>query len=159
MGQIKTFDGQRLFLDTNAIIYAAEIKYKEADPILKPAIAAVRALFAAFAENRLVLVTSELTLSEVLTEALISDKPRLADYYRKSLSDTGVIEMVAVDREIWEQVANLRAKFGPGLKTPDAIQIAAAIKSKCDALVGNDRKVAEIATETGEITGVYLSDL
>ena len=159
MGPVKTFYGQRVFLDTNAVIYAAEVKYREAAPILKPVIAAVRALFAALAEDRLVLVTSELTLSEVLTGAIMSGKWRLADYYRKALSDTGIIEMIAVDREIWERVASLRAQSGSGLKTPDAIQIAAAIKGRCNALVCNDRKVAKIATETGEIAGIYLGDL
>ena len=159
MGLTEALEGQRIFIDTNIVIYAAEVRYKDADPTLKPVIAAVRRLFAALANNRLVLVTSELTLSEVLTGALKAGKPRLANYYSRALSDEGIIEMVAVNRKIWKQVAHLRAKSGSGLKTPDAIQIACAIESQCNSIVCNDRKVAVMASKMPGITGIYTGDL
>lgn len=52
----------------------------------------------------------------------------------------GVNELIPISRESLEKAADLRAKYS-WLKTPDAIHLAAAIESGCDAFLTNDRRL------------------
>jgi predicted nucleic acid-binding protein len=56
-----------------------------------------------------------------------------------SASDSGD---QAGDQQIGEGAARLRAKYN--LRLPDALQMAAAISSGCDALLTNDAELARV---------------
>ena len=75
--------------------------------------------------NGCVLMTSVITLVEVLTQPLRMNQPEIAEKYRTVLIDSKNIIMHLVDTIIAERVAELRAMYQ--LKTPDALQIAACL--------------------------------
>jgi len=77
-------------------------------------LAPVRALFARADRGEIEIVTSALTLLEVLVVPLRTNDQRLA--------------------------ARLRAQHG-ALRTPDALQLAAAISTGCESFVTNERRM------------------
>ena len=58
------------------------------------------------------------------------------------LSEDGIY-VLDVDRRIGRRAAELRAAFG-GFKMPDALIIATALETDCDAVVGNDKNWARV---------------
>ncbi len=72
----------------------------------------------------------------------------------RALLDAPGISVVALDREIAQAAAGVRAKSG--LRLPDAAIVATAIYTECDAIVGNDARCARRVTE---IPYLMLDDL
>ncbi len=56
-----------------------------------------------------------------------------------------VCEFVELNRSVFDLATILRAENN--LKTPDAIHLAAAIKSNCDELCTNDKHLIKISTQ------------
>jgi len=100
------------------------------------------------------LVTSVLTLTEVLTLPLREQQQETAAAYRSILLNSPHLQVVPVDMEVAEGGARLRAAY-EGLKTPDAIQLAVAIQSGCGAFLTNDHRIPAVR----EIPVIQLSDL
>ena len=67
----------------------------------------------------------------------------LAGQYRRILLNAGQVTAVPVSDFIAEQAAQLRADYG--LRTPDAIQLATAIRSGASSFLTNDGKLPKIA--------------
>ena len=82
-------------------------------------------------------VTSDLTFGELLVKPFAQDQD-LAKTYFEILSTSSVLELCQVSREIIIDAARLRS-LKKGLKLPDAIHIATAEHSGCDAIVTNDQ--------------------
>lgn len=61
--------------------------------------------------------------------------------------------LVPIDYAIAEQAADLRARYN--LRTPDALQIAAALSAGCQAFATNDRQLQRVT----ELSIVILDDL
>jgi predicted nucleic acid-binding protein len=118
-----------VLLDTAIFIY-----YIEENPAY---LALVEPVFAAVAGGTLTSVTSELTLLEVLVVPYRLGDLRLAAQYEALLSRSAGLLLVPVDRALLRAAAHLRATTG--LKTPDAIQLAAAEATGCTTLLTNDR--------------------
>lgn len=72
----------------------------------------------------------------------------------RALLDAQGISVVALDREIAQAAAGIRAKSG--LRLPDAAIVATALVTGCDVIVGND---ARCAKRVKEIPYVLLDDL
>ncbi len=72
----------------------------------------------------------------------------------RALLDAQGISVVALDREIAQAAAGIRAESG--LRLPDAAIVATALVTGCDAIVGND---ARCAKRVKEIPYVLLDDL
>lgn len=53
--------------------------------------------------------------------------------------------VVDIDRDIARQAAKLRAKYG--IRTPDAIQVAACIKAGAELFICNDTRLKKIRDE------------
>jgi predicted nucleic acid-binding protein len=99
----------------------------------------VEPLFAAVAGGRLEAVTSTLTLLEVLVVPFRNGDRALAERYESILTRSRGLRLVDLDRAQLRAAAQLRASH-PSLRTPDALQMAAALSARCTSLVTNDRR-------------------
>jgi predicted nucleic acid-binding protein len=106
----------------------------------------MRAIFQYVADGRLTVISSTITLAEVLVMPKQTGNYVYEQAYREMLLNTDHIETQAVTHEIAEQAAALRATYR--LRTPDALHVATAIVTRCDAFLTNDyglERVKEIA--------------
>lgn len=81
-------------------------------------------------------VSSILTLTEVLTQPLRQGKIALIKDYEDILQNSTGFDLFDLTSTIARNAAALRARYN--LKTPDAIQIATCIETRCQALLTND---------------------
>ena len=88
------------------------------------------------------LVTSALTLLEVLVVPYRAGNRVLAEQYEALLTRSRGIHVVDVSRDQLRAAAQLRA--ATGVKTPDALQLVAAISRGCTTFVTNDRRLPPI---------------
>jgi predicted nucleic acid-binding protein len=121
-------------VDTCVFIY-----FIESDPEWLPV---VRPLFASAGAGDGSLVTSFLTLHEVLIVPYRSGNLALAGIYEALLTRSRGLAMIEMDRPMLRAAAELRARHR--LKMADSFQIAAALASRCTSFVTNDRKIPDI---------------
>jgi len=88
------------------------------------------------------LVTSALTLLEVLVAPYRAGNRLLAERYEALLSGSRGIKLVELTREQLRAAAQLRAAIS--VKTPDALQLVAALGSGCTTFVTNDRRLPPV---------------
>lgn len=100
------------------------------------------------------LVTSVLTLTEVLVIPIRQGARKLVAEYRDVLLNSDQIEVVALSAAIAETAARLRASYD-SLRTPDAVHLATAIEARCGAFLTNDKRLRRIS----EINVLCLHDL
>ena len=135
MGLIRDIGDGPLALDTAAFIY-----FIEEDPrflsLLDP-------VFAAIDEGRLPATASSLTLLEVLVVPYRAGNVPLAERYEQVLTRSRGLHLIDIDRTQLRTAAQLRA-IHSGLRTPDAIQISAALSGGCSALLTNDRDLPAV---------------
>ncbi|MFY9820458.1 MAG: PIN domain-containing protein [Thermoanaerobaculia bacterium] len=87
-------------------------------------------------------VTSSVTLLETLVLPVRKENWALADRYEEILTDSRGVELVAIDLSLLRAAAHVRA--ATGMKTPDALQIAAAQSAGCRVFVTNDNRLPPI---------------
>ena len=87
--------------------------------------------------------TSVITVTEVLTMPKQLRDRATETAYRTLLLRNRHFTTVAIDAAIAERGADLRARYR--LRTPDALQIAAALDVGCDAFITNDRALRRVA--------------
>jgi predicted nucleic acid-binding protein len=88
------------------------------------------------------LVTSALTLLEVLVVPYRAGNQALANRYEALLTRSRGIRVVDLGREQLRAAAQLRA--ATGIKTPDALQVVAALTAGCSTFLTNDRRLPKI---------------
>ncbi len=98
-------------------------------------------LFSAAAAGRREIVTSALTLLEVLVVPYRAGTASLADRYEALLTRSRGL-VVDIDRAQLRAAAQLRARYR--VRTPDALQLAAALSYRCATFVTNDRAIPAI---------------
>ena len=86
--------------------------------------------------------TSAITLTEVLTQPLKQGQIHLQKEYRDLLLHSANFYTLPINVEIAEQAAGLRAQYG--LRTPDALQVAAAQTAGCQVFLTNDKALKRI---------------
>lgn len=130
--------GHRLIaLDTSVWIYHFEgsTAYGQAaDSVLE-----------AIAHGRIGAVASELVLLELLVAPLKKKAQDVADEIELTLLHFPHLQLTPVTRTVLVRAAEIRARYG--MRTPDAIMLAAAIESGATLAVTNDsawRKMDEI---------------
>lgn len=126
--------GQVVGLDTAPLIY-----FIEQNTTYLPM---VRAFFQAMSQDEFQVVTSTLTLTEVLVHPLRTGNVELARNYRDILSDQENLITLPVSPIIAEIAAQIRA--AKNLRTPDAIQIATAIQAGATFFLTNDVRLSSI---------------
>ncbi|MFZ1677653.1 MAG: PIN domain-containing protein [Saprospiraceae bacterium] len=90
---------------------------------------------------------------EVLVKPIRENKHLLVQQYRDILTTADGIEILEINSTIAENAAHIRAKYN--LRTPDAIQLGAAIESHCDYFLTHDRRLRGI----DEIRVLYLDEI
>jgi predicted nucleic acid-binding protein len=124
-----------VYVDTSAVIYYVEK--------IEPYRTASIPLWDALQAGQQEVVSSDLTLLEVLVKPLRTGNTALATMYRDVVLGTIGFTSVPIDRAVLESAAGLRAALN--LKTPDAIHAATALQARSTLLVTNDavfRKVS-----------------
>jgi predicted nucleic acid-binding protein len=122
----------RVFLDTNLFIY-----FIEDSGILGQTTAE---LIERMSKRRDEVITSAMTLGEVLTKPLSERRFDLIDEYEKALSSPGV-SVAAFDRVAARVYAQIR--IDKTIKAPDAIQLAVAASANCDLFITNDDRLSK----------------
>jgi len=136
MEWLRQLQGQIVGLDTAPLIYFIE---QHPDYLER-----VRAFFTAMDAGNFRVVTSSLTLTEVLVHPLRSGYTDLAETYRDILLNQENLRTVSVSSEIAEVAAQLRST--QNLRTPDAIQIATALIGHATFFLTNDRRLSSMAS-------------
>lgn len=134
MGLIDELGAGPVGVDTAVFIYFIE-EHPKFFPIVLP-------LFEDADRGKRELVTSALTLLEVLVVPYRAGNHGLAERYEFLLTRARGIRLVNLGEEHLRAAAQLRA--ATGIKTPDALQLAAAIGASCTAFVTNDRRLPQI---------------
>jgi predicted nucleic acid-binding protein len=129
LGLIEEIGPGAVAIDTAVFIY-----FIEEEPRYLPLIAP---LFQQADSGKRELVTSAVTILEVLVVPYRAGDVQLADRYELLLTRSRGIRMVDVTRDQLRAAAQLRA--ATGMKVPDALQIAAALSADCRTLLTNDR--------------------
>ncbi len=83
-----------------------------------------------------------MTLLEVLVVPLRAGLLQLAERYEALLTRSRHVHLVDIDMGQLRSAAQLRALHG--LRTPDALQLAAALAGRCPVFVTNDRRMPQI---------------
>jgi predicted nucleic acid-binding protein len=133
-------------LDTAAFIY-----FIEAHPLYLPALLPV---FVAADREDLTIVTSAVTLLEVLVVPYRAGNMALATRYEDILTRSRGVLLREIDRVQLRAAAQLRAVAG--VRTPDALQMAAALAEGCTAFVTNDQRLHSLPGLTVLQLGNYV---
>ena len=121
-------------IDTAIFIYFIE-EHPRFLPLVLP-------LFEEADRGKRELVTSAVTLLEVLVVPYRAGDVRLAERYELLLTRSRGIRMIDITRDQLRAAAQLRA--ATGVKTPDALQLVCAIGTGCKTFLTNDRKFPPI---------------
>lgn len=99
----------------------------------------VKPVFEAIEDGRLQAATSTLSLLEVLVVPYRAGNLPLAERYESLLTRSRGLRVIDLERPILKAAAQIRARIN--LKTPDSIQLAAAMSAHCSTFLTNDRKL------------------
>lgn len=124
----------RLHIDTAPLIYFVEQNATYVDRM--------RAIIQRLQSGDVDGFSSVITLTEVLTHPLRVSRPDLESAYLRILTRNRRFRLLPVTQTIARQAAALRATYN--LKTPDALQLAAALEARCDAFLTNDRGLVRV---------------
>lgn len=140
LSQIQNVD--KVYLDTNCYIY-----FLEQNPNFY---SLVLPIFEAAMNGHYQIVTSELTLAELLVRPYQLERLDIVATYREFLTDVDLMVLCPISLNILDHAASIRAEYKTAL--PDAVHIATALDTQCDVFVTNDRKMKGIH----QLRPVYL---
>lgn len=129
-GLLARLRGCKVYFDTNIFIYVLNNTPGYAEPCL--------ALLQACADRRLIGLTGDVTLAELLVKPLQVNDAAAVAAVRDLLIEDGAIALVNHDRAAFEEAARLRARHG--LKMVDALQLATARQAGAACMISNDRQ-------------------
>jgi predicted nucleic acid-binding protein len=121
----------RIFFDTNLFIYLLEDHGGRG--------ARVKEIVERMSERHDELLTSTLTLAEVLVKPLSTGDIDWANRYESLLNTPGV-SMLTFDRASARIYAQLRRDRA--ISPPDAIQLSCAASARCDLFITNDERLS-----------------
>lgn len=133
MEWINNLQGKTVGLDTAPLIYFIEENTNY--------IETVKLFFEAMDRGDMFVVTSTITLLEVLVHPLRSNNKELAAEYRDILLNSKLTTL-EISSGIAEKAAQLRASHN--IRTPDALQISAAMNAGATHFFTNDARLPEI---------------
>ncbi len=136
MGWLDDLQGKVVALDTAPLIFFIERR--------QPYVDLLRPFFQAVDRGDIRVVTSTVTLLEVLVHPLRHGDENLALQYNDILLSSPHIVTLPVTPVTAQTAAELRASTN--LKTPDAIQLATAINHRAEIFVTNDRDYGNITS-------------
>ena len=131
MGLIGDLGAGNVGVDTAILIY-----FIEEHPQF---LSALIPLFQEADQGKRELVTSALTLLEVLVVPYRAGNRTLAERYEALLTRSRGVRLIDLSHDQLRAAAQLRA--ATGVKTPDALQLVAAIGGGCKTFLTNDRRL------------------
>ena len=134
MGLINDIGRGPVGVDTVIFIYFIE-EHPQFLPVIEQ-------LFRAVDQGRIEVITSALTLLEVLVAAYRTGDHLLAGRYESILTRSRGVRMADISRDHLRAAAQLRAKTG--MKTPDSLQLVAALAASCTTFLTNDRELPSV---------------
>jgi predicted nucleic acid-binding protein len=134
-----------LGVDTPPFIY-----YTENRPIYFDK---MKAIFQRVNQGQFEVLCSVITLSETLNKPIEANDQMLINAYNSLFENTSGVTLVSVNKNIARRAAELRAKYG--LKTPDALHVATALETGCQAFLTNDKGLKQVS----EIQVLVLDEL
>lgn len=135
MAWLEEIRGQIVGLDSAPLIY-----FVERNPTYFETVAP---FFEALEAGEFRVVTSILTLSEVLVRPIRRDDAALVERYQAIILNTPGIITSPVSREIAEGAAEIRAVYGR-VRTPDAVQLATALSGGAEFFLTNDAGIPDL---------------
>lgn len=135
----------RLYIETAPLIYYVETH---------PAYLARMDAIIEMVENRPIRTfSSVITLAEVLIQPLRMGDKSLEQEYREILVNSGGYRLIPITVRVAESAADLRARYN--LRIPDALHVASALRTGCDAFLTNDIGIKRVT----ELTVLVLDEL
>jgi predicted nucleic acid-binding protein len=128
MGWVDLLKGKIIGLDTTPLIYFTEENQTYLE-VIDP-------FFKAVGSGELMVITSVVTLLEVLVRPIREGNLILAQRYREFLLNTNSVTTHFLSQEIAEEAAKHRAFHN--IRTPDSIQMATAIVGGASFFLTND---------------------
>lgn len=137
-----------VYLDTNCFIYFLENHPEFQMPVAK--------IFRHIIDFDGKIITSELTLAELLVKPYRLELYQTIDSYENFLNNSKDIELISINQTVLKTASQIKAHY----KTPlaDAIHIATAkLYDDCDIFVTNDEKMRGL--EGLNCNVIFLKDL
>lgn len=138
MGQLdpeKLSKGSTVAIDTVAFVYFLEHHPRH--------YAKAKTLFQRIETGELTGIVSTLVFAELLVPAYRANEVERAERLIQLLSSFPNLQVLPLTAEISAEAARLRAHHG--MRTPDAIHAATALKMNVDGIVSNDRDFLKLA--------------
>ena len=133
MELLTSIEGRTTYLDTNIFIYfLQDYACFRRD---------LSGLFSEIEAGRLHALTSALTVAEVLVIPFRANDTAAQQAYREALTPHAGLNVVPISDGVLIEAARLRAEH-PELRLPDAIHVATARLSGCQAFLTNDRRLS-----------------
>ena len=132
---IDELKGRVVALDTAPLIYFIE-DHPDYGSIVDP-------FFEALDRRELRVITSMLTLLEVMVAPIKRNDPQLAAKYRKLLLKTRDLSTITLTQSIAEEAARVRAVYN--LFTADAIHVATALNARAPFFLTNDKRLSSVS--------------
>jgi len=125
------YSNQKIYLDSNIIIYAIERNHSWAQ--------STKSLLDAMEDGVFFAITSELAVAEALSRPIAVGNNNLIRKYEQIFATDSRLKMVAIDRNVLFLAAQLRGALK--LKLFDAIHVATARLAKCDHFLTQDERL------------------
>jgi len=130
---------RRLYLDSAPVVYAVERIIPYADIV-----------DSVLADPDVTRVTSDLTRMECRVRPMREDRLDVLQDFDDFFAEV-VHEIVSLSSEVIDHAARIRARYGYTM--PDAIHLAAAVISECDAILTRDHRMAGYPGITIDVIG------
>jgi predicted nucleic acid-binding protein len=138
MGTLSQFANKLIFVDTMPFIY-----HIEEHPVY---VETVEAFFVgALQQKNYRLMTSTITLAEVLVQPYRKGNDVLVAEYEEIICGTDELLVMPIDRMTAQTAARFRADYS--LKMPDALQLAASFVNGADYFLTNDKELVKIGLQ------------
>lgn len=134
MELIDKFRGKLIGVDASIFIY-----FIEENPNY---LELLKGFFKKNKEGEIKIVTSTITLLELLVQPLKQSRNDLIEKYKKIFEESENIELIDLSPEISEISAKIRAK--KGIRTPDAVHIGTSIYCNADFFLTNDKRLKSV---------------
>ena len=131
MGLKEKIRRKKIYFDTNIFIYLFEGN--------KTAIPQIKLLQPLIEQGEITVVSSALVYAEMLPPVVKNGNQKIIQSLIDFLKETKFFTLIPVSFDISIHAGVLRGETG--MKTPDAIHVATAMKEKCDVFFTNDKQI------------------
>lgn len=134
MGALTLPSHGAIYLDTSAIIYSVERN--------EPYLTLLVPVWQQAEAGKFAIACNEVVIAETLVRPLREGNADIEAAFRAVFAASDV-QLVPATRELWEDAARIHADAG--LKTPDALHAATALRAGCALFVTNDTDFRRVA--------------